>query len=73
MLLARGNTKDVVTANDLREQALMVLHRLLPLNHPPELKDVTDEAILFDHMLPISPGGARFTGHGLLQCFMRQN
>lgn len=70
MLVARGKAEDIDTANSLREKALAVLHRLLPLDFPEELKGVTDEAILFDHMLPISPGGPRFTGRGLLECFM---
>jgi hypothetical protein len=72
VLLAQGRAQDIEAANNLREKALRVLHRLLPLDMPPELKGVTDEAILFDHMLPISPGGPRFTGRGLLQHFMRK-
>lgn len=70
MLVARGNVNDIEEAEGLREQALKVLHRLLPFDHPPELENVTDEAILFDHLLPISPGGPRFTGQRLLQYFM---
>lgn len=61
---------DLEETRTLHEKALEVLHRLLPLDPAPELKDVTDEAILFDHMLTIS--GARFTGQGLLQCFMKK-
>jgi len=72
VLLARGNADDLETAEYLREKALKVLDRLLPLDLPPELADVTDKVILFDHMLPISPGGARFTGQGLLQYFMHK-
>lgn len=73
MLLARGRAGDVEAAKNLRDRALKVLYRLLPLDHPPELKDVTDEAILFDHMLPICPGGARFTGRDLLPYFMQKS
>jgi hypothetical protein len=47
-------------------------HRLLPMDMPPELDGVTDETILFDHLMPISPGGPRFTGRGLLERFMRE-
>ena len=72
MLLARGNPDDIENGEYLRSKALKVLERLYPLDPPPELKDVTDEAILFDHMLPISPGGTRFTGQGLLQYFMHK-
>lgn len=61
---------DLEETRTLHEKALEVLHRLLPLDPAPELRDVTDEAILFDHMLTIS--GARFTGQGLLQCFMKK-
>ena len=70
VLLARGRPQDSETAARLREKALAVLHTLLPLDKPPELDGVTDETILFDHMLPVCPGGPRFTGLGLLQCFM---
>lgn len=70
--MAQGRAEDVGTANSLQNKALEVLHRLLPLDHPPELTGVTDEAILFDHMLPVSPGGPRFTGRGLLEQFMRK-
>jgi len=70
VLVARGNVKDTEEAKELREQALKVVHHLLPLNHPPELDDATDEAISFDHLLPISPGGPRFMGQRLLQYFM---
>ena len=66
-LQGKGNLEETQT---LHEKALEVLHRLLPLDRPPELRDVTDEAILFDHMLTIS--GARFTGQGLLQCFKKK-
>jgi hypothetical protein len=45
---------------------------LLPMDVPAELVGVTDEAILFDHLMPISPGGPRFTGQGLLERFMRE-
>lgn len=72
VLLAQDRSEDVETANELREKALAVLHRLLPMDPPPELEGVTDETILFDHMLPISPGGPRFTGRGLLERFMRK-
>lgn len=61
---------DLEETRTLREKALEVLHRLLPLDHPPQLAGVTDEAVLFDHMLTIS--GARFTGQGLLQRFMKK-
>ena len=69
MLLAQGKAEDVERANILQEKALRTLHRLLPMDMPPELKGVTDKAILFDHMQPISPGSPRFTGVGLLQYF----
>lgn len=72
VLLARGRPEDVEAANSYQERSLAVLHRLLPIDMAPELESVTDESILFDHMLPISPGGPRFTGTGLLQCFMKQ-
>lgn len=70
MLLARGRPEDVESAENLRASAVNKLHELLLLDRPPELKDVSDENILFDHMLPVSPGGSRFTGLGLLQFFM---
>lgn len=72
VLVARGRSDDAETAQTLYEKAVKVLYRLLPLDHPPELKDVQDEAVLFDHMLPISPGGTRFTGRDLLPYFMRK-
>jgi hypothetical protein len=72
VLLARGRPEDVEAAENLREKSLAVLHRLLPLDMAPELEGVTDDAILFDHMLPISPGGPRFTGRGLLEIFMKK-
>lgn len=55
----------------MQEKAREVLDRLLPLDMPPELEGVTDKYILFDHMLPVSPGGPRFTGRGLLERFLR--
>lgn len=72
VLLARGRPEDVEVAESLREKSLAVLRRLLPLDMAPELEGVEDEAILFDHMLPVSPGGPRFTGRGLLECFMKK-
>jgi len=71
VLLAQDRQEDIETANELREKALAVLHRLMPLDTPPELEGVTDETILFDHLMPISPGGPRFTGRGLLEKFTR--
>ena len=71
VLLAQNRQEDIETANELREKALAVLHRLMSLDTPPELEGVTDETILFDHLMPISPGGPRFTGRGLLEKFMR--
>jgi hypothetical protein len=72
VILAQDRPEDIETANDLREKALATLHRLLPMDMPPELDGVTDETILFDHLMPISPGGPRFTGRGLLERFMRE-
>jgi hypothetical protein len=69
--LAQDRPEDIETANELHEAALATLHRLLPMDSPPELDGVTDETILFDHLMPISPGGPRFTGRGLLERFMR--
>lgn len=72
VLTARGRPEDIETADGLRERALRTLQKLLPLDKPympSELEDVTDEAILFDHLLPITPGGPRFTGIGLLPYF----
>lgn len=71
VLLAQDRPEDIETANELREAALATLHRLLPMDLPPELDGVGDEIILFDHLMPISPGGPRFTGRGLLERFMR--
>ena len=71
MLLAQGREEDIEVANNLREKSLSVLDRLLPLDMPPELEGVTNKAILFDHMLPVSSGGPRFTGLGLLQYFIK--
>ena len=72
VLSAQNRPEDTETANELRGAALATLHRLLPMDSPPELDGVTDEAILFDHLMPISPGGPRFTGRGLLEMFMRE-
>jgi hypothetical protein len=72
VLLAQDRSEDIETASELREAALATLHRLLPLDPPPELDGVTDETILFDHLMPISPGGPRFTGRGLLEKFMQE-
>ena len=69
VLLAQDRPEDIETANELYEAALTTLHRLLPMDSPPELNGVTDETILFDHLMPISPGGPRFTGRGLLGKF----
>lgn len=69
VLFAQGKDKGEDDAEGLKNEALAFLRRLLPLDRAPELRDVTDEAILFDHMLPVSPGGPRFTGRGLLECF----
>jgi hypothetical protein len=68
VLIAQSRPEDIDTARDLRTKAMGVLHRLLPLDMPPELEGVTDDSILFDHML--HPGGPRFTGRGLLRYFM---
>jgi hypothetical protein len=70
VLLAQD--KDAEMAKNLQEKATEVLHRLLPMDLPSELAEVTDEVVLFDHMLPISPGGPRYTGVGLLELFMRK-
>lgn len=72
VLLAQSRPEDIETANELHAAALTTLHRLLPMDSPPEL-DGADETILFDHLMPISPGGPRFTGRGLLEKFMREN
>ncbi|KAM0723449.1 hypothetical protein Q7P37_000435 [Cladosporium fusiforme] len=72
VLQAQGRPEDVDEVATLRDSALETLHRLLPLDFPQELRSVTDEAILFDHMLPISPGGPRFTGKGLLERFVQK-
>lgn len=72
VLLAQDRPEDIETANELHEAALATLHRLLPMDSPPELDGVTDETILFDHLMPISPGGPRFTGRGLLERFMHE-
>jgi len=72
VMLAQDRPEDIETANELCENALAALHRLLPMDVPVELDGVTDEAILFDHLMPISPGGPRFTGQGLLERFMRE-
>lgn len=71
VLLACGRPEDVENANSLYQKSLAVLDRLISLDMPRELEGPTDKAILFDHMLPISPGGPRFTGRGLLECFMK--
>lgn len=64
-LLAQGESEEV---HDLLEQAMAVLHRLLPRSErPPELVDVTNDAILFDYMLPTGP---RYLGRGLLERFV---
>ena len=73
ILEKKSNTEDKEAAKVLYEKSLRVLHKLLPLDNPPELAGVKDEAVLFDHMLPISPGGTRFTGIGLLPYFMQKN
>lgn len=70
MLLLRARPEDTQIAQDLRDKALRVLHKLLPLDRPPELAECEDEAVLFDHMQTIS--SVRFTGQGLLQYFMEQ-
>lgn len=70
VLLTIGRPDDIEYAQGLRDKAIRVLNKLLPLDMPPELKGVTDEGVLFDHMLPVSPGGPRFTGRDLLQYFM---
>jgi hypothetical protein len=69
-MMAQDRPEDIETANELREKALVMLHRLLPMDLPPQLDGVTDENILFDHLMPVSPGGPRFTGRGLLGVFM---
>lgn len=70
VLTAQGRPHDIENASDLRAKAMDVLHRLLPLDMPPELEGVTDDSILFDHML--HPGGPRFTGRDLLRFFMKK-
>jgi hypothetical protein len=72
VLLAQNRPEDIETANELCEAARTTLHRLLLMDSPPELDGVTDESILFDHLMPISPGGPRFTGQGLLERFMQK-
>lgn len=72
VLQAKGRPEDTGMTKVLRERSLRTLHRLLPLDNPPELEGVTDEAILFDHLLPINPGGTRFTGRNLLPYFMKK-
>jgi hypothetical protein len=72
VLSAQNRPEDIEMANELCEAALATLHRLLPMDSPPELDGVTDEAVLFDHLMPISPGGPRFTGQGLLERFMQK-
>lgn len=52
-------------ADQLEIQALTTLKRLLPLDLPDCLQNVTDNGILFDHILTVC--GARFTGQGLLE------
>lgn len=71
VLLAKPDSQSSDMAQMLLERSRRVLYRLLPLDTPPELENVHDEGVLFDHMLPVSPGGARFTGLGLLQYFMK--
>ena len=71
VILAQDRPEDIETANELHGAALATLHHFLPMDVPPELDGVTDETILFDHLMPISPGGPRFTGRGLLERFMQ--
>lgn len=71
VLEAKDHPEDAAVMKVLHERSRRVLYRLLPLDHPPELEGVTDEAVLFDHLSPISPGGTRFTGRGLLPYFMQ--
>jgi hypothetical protein len=68
--MAQDRSEDIETASELRAKALEVLYRLLPMDMPPELDGVTDENVLFDHLMPVSPGGSRFTGRGLLEVMM---
>jgi hypothetical protein len=72
VLLVQDRSEDIEAANELHRAALATLHRLLPMDLPSELDGVTDESILFDHLMPISPGGPRFTGQGLLERFMQK-
>lgn len=71
VILAQDRPEDIETANELHGAALATLHHFLPMDVPLELDGVTDETILFDHLMPISPGGPRFTGRGLLERFMQ--
>lgn len=51
-------------AQQLYDEAKLVLDRLLPLQHPAKLESVKDESILFDNIVTVL--AARFTGPGLL-------
>ena len=63
-ILIRQN-KELEKAQQLLGDAESVLKLLLPLDFPGSLKDVTDQSILYDHLLTVC--AARFTGKGLLQ------
>ena len=60
----RAQKKDLDKATRNYDEAKATLTRLLPLDYPETLKNVQDEAVLFDHLLTVY--GARFTGRGLL-------
>ncbi|KAL9043636.1 MAG: hypothetical protein Q9214_003184, partial [Letrouitia sp. 1 TL-2023] len=63
-VVLRAQAKDLERATRNYDEAKATLARYLPLDCPEKLKDVQDEAVLFDHMLTVY--GARFTGKGLL-------
>jgi hypothetical protein len=69
VLTAQCRAEVADEAEGLQEKATEVLDRLLPKDRPAELQGVMDKYVLFDHMLPVSPGGPRFTGVGLLERF----
>lgn len=63
--ILRALNKSPDKAQRLYDDAKVVLDHLLPLDYPPQLEGVKDEAVLFDHLLTVSD--ARFTGLGLLE------
>ena len=64
-MVLRAQGKELERADRNYDEAKATLTRYLPLDFPDILKDVKDEAVLFDHMLTVY--GARFTGRGLLE------